>query len=82
MVLVKSATPEIPDARRPIVVTIAAIRFLIRVGLRSGSGLMISASRSSRSVASSSWVSVGNWRAVWRRVVMSLIRSSVLVLWV
>ena len=60
VVLVKSATPETPEARRPIVVTIAAMRFLIRVGLRSGSGLIISASRSSRSESISCLISVGN----------------------
>ena len=59
-VLVKSATPDTPEARRLAAVKRARRRFLMRVLLRSGSGLRISVSRSSRSVVSSSWISGGN----------------------
>ena len=59
-VLVKSVIPDTPEAMRLAAVKRARRRFLMRVLLRSGAGLMISASRSSRSVVSSSWISGGN----------------------
>ena len=76
--LVKSVMPAIGAA-----IMVAAVKRAIRLrfrraGLRWSLGFWISVSRSSRSMMTPSWISAGNWVAVWRRVVMSC-RSSVVV---
>ena len=80
MLLVKLVMPAIGATIRAAAVKRAIRLRFRRAGLRWSSGFWISVSRSSRSMMTPSWISVGNWVAVWRRCVMSCRSSAVLAL--